>query len=269
MTQKNQNPNVNMFKDENASKPEKGSFSNKNLATMAGIAILTVAVSSGLFSSEKGDNKPAPKTEMSTTLINYPVETTAEKPKLSDESMLTVEKLEIDASVLSDPAETLKTFINKRMTDWINAGATAANAKEAIKSGDVEGYVAEKAAQYDQVFIEALLTDDWQSNPETVEWVNKMSLTHQNTLLNYIQTSADGNSTNKEPYEKWNQVSEYSIVSRGKTDDKIVLFSTEQSYDNSTKNSVKDKTEPKESKTIASYSTVDGKVKISNIIHHR
>jgi len=188
------------------------------------------------------------------------------------EAMPTVESLEIDGSLLSDPEALMKLWINKRTTDWFNAGATPENAQAALDSQNIPTYAAKIAEGYDKTFIDALLIKDWELNPVIVEWVNNMKLIHEQTLTLYFYTSFPNiNPDDKAPYMRGSEYTQINSLIDNK-DSSITIKTTEHDYDNADLNRVGEKLTGgvkvlgEESKPTRSFIIVDGKIKLSNCV---
>ena len=137
----------------------------KRLVPALGLAVLLAVTLA--FSSCNADTA-----EVAT--IGTPIPTqTAETASPTAEILLTVDSLEIDASLLSDPNQLASRFNNELITEWFNAGATPENAKASVaptNSYNLSEYATKIAAEYDEIFIEALLIPDWQSNSSLVSY---------------------------------------------------------------------------------------------------
>ena len=158
------------------------------------VSMLVVVIASGIaaekyFNRDKADNEatntpPQQEQQLAASAINETVvessnnNTSAEQVSTpeSNEVLPSVESLEIDASLMSNPEELEKAFIS-RYTGWYNSGATKENAEAAISS--TEGplaYTAKVAAPYDERFIDALFIENWESVPSLVEFADRMKV---------------------------------------------------------------------------------------------
>jgi hypothetical protein len=185
------------------------------------------------------------------------------------EVLPTVESLEIDSSVLSDPDKLATAWMNA-LTNWDNAGATPENAQAAINSGDVNSYATQIATKFDDLFISAEIVDNWQSKPSLVGFINQVKLMHLATLESYCKTSFHYSPDDKTPFTygtKYSQVN--SFVKNN--DGSFTLVITESDYNNSDQNrAVKLNSgipfTTTEYTPTDTFVNVDGKVKLSDMI---
>jgi len=191
------------------------------------------------------------------------------------EAMPTVESLEIDDSLLSDPEALMETFVNGRTTEWFNAGSTLENARAAFEAGksgkSLETSAEEIAEKYDVLFIDALLVKDWKSNPVMAEWVNRMISVHKTTLKLYFLTSfPDVTPEDKTPYMRGSKFTQINSSAVNK-DGSVTISSTEHDYDNADLNRVGEeltngtKVKGERINSTSTFIEVDGKVKLSNL----
>jgi len=155
---------------------------------MVAIIVFT-GIAARIYSDRNKSENEAPNTPpRQEQQIAAPTSETASKPSNNgtsteqvnnletNETLPTVESLEIDASLMSNPEELEKAFIS-RYTGWYNSGATKENAEAAISS--TEGplaYTAKVAAPYDERFIDALFIENWESVPSLVEFADRMKV---------------------------------------------------------------------------------------------
>lgn len=261
---------------------------------LAGLAIATAFVGQGI-GIFLGINYTVENIERNSRLANSPNnDTTQSEPMVSEtnqssltiaetttdgemtnasEILPTVESLEIDGSLLSDPEALMEVFVTQRITEWYNAGATPENARAAFASHDsVEAYTKEVAEKYDILFIEALLAKNWESNPEITKWVNKMSSIHKTTLQLYFLTSFPNiNPEDITPYMRGTKVEKINSTANN-ADGSVVIVSTEYDYDNAELNRAGEKltngTKVGEGKAtpISTFIEVDGKIKLSDFV---
>ena len=232
----------------------------KNLLVMVGVAMVVIAVLAiaiGASISKKTNptnnslafvgNKPTAGETLPTTIETKPsvviaetsAQTTAQttETEAKSEGIPTVESLQIDASELSNPDALVKKWI-ALTTDWYNAGATPENAHTAIHTTNITvlDYATKLAAEYDKVYIEALLGKDWQTNPEFVNRIGKLTTIHRENLTLYFRTY-DSMPIDKEAYRReLNYVKTVSTVNNG--DGSVTVTTIEHGSDNSEYNRV-------------------------------
>jgi len=214
----------------------------------------------------------APADPYQTPQATGEVATTNATEKGAIETMPTVESLEMDASLLSDPEALIETFENQRFTEWFNAGATPENAQVALNSGNIPAYAAEIAPEYDEIFIKALLIKDWQSNPALVELVNKMTVTHQQTLALYFYTFPNpDDQEDKEAYMRGTKVTKM-VSSTNNYNGSVSITYVGHDYDNADLNRVGEKltggvkVAGEEGEPTITFAVESGKARVSDII---
>jgi len=252
---------------------KKVSLKNKMIAAIAAFALLGggVAISIGASNSQSPPVAEAPADPTEAPVEEAPV--TPETPVSPEtDAPLTVEDLQINAELLSDPEALNTIFVNERITAWYHEGATPENAQAANDSSDsLMEYAAKIAAESDQVFIDALLADDWESNPVLVSWVDGMKEAHIQSLALYFATSfPEITPENIEPYrdEVFNISLESSTVN---PDGSVRIVGIDSSTDNRDKNIIGEN--PNYQITVGdkfavsrTFAIVDGTVKLVNIV---
>lgn len=164
----------------------------KFVLTILGIAVIGGGVAWGV--KEAGKNKetvgtPAQQEQtLGGTVINS-TESNAEAPAETIEAIPEVEG--IDASLINNPEELVKTISDKLLTEWSNAGATPNNRKVARsqQSGTFESFAAKEGAKYDQAYIDKLMAKDWESNAFNKKFVENTISIHNYTLASYYRNS--------------------------------------------------------------------------------
>jgi len=185
---------------------------------------------------------------------------------------LTVESVSISAEALSDPDAFMETYLENRITAWFNAGATPENARLAMEQGLSPQFAQQVAAEYDQIFIDALLVEGWESNPRLASWVDRMKEIHWETLQLYFATS-DPSITPEdiEPYARYSNL-ETIISFTTNPDGSINIQNSEHDSDNADKNSIGERpgAEPVAGETDTPTRTFvidgNGKIKLSDLI---
>lgn len=199
----------------------------------------------------------------------------------SSELIPSVEDIEIDSSLIKNPEEFAKVWIEEAVTNWFNAGSTPENAKKAFESYSIPmlDFANTLAAEYDDVYTEALLVEGWESNPNIVEWVDKMKKIHAQTLYLYFITSfKDLQPEDKSPYVRSSKFLELKSWNSVDNETFSAIFGT-LDCDNSEKNRVGEsltgnqEAVQKENATpiyaTREFVIVDDKIKLSNIILDR
>jgi|GEM_PF-7078428 hypothetical protein len=187
------------------------------------------------------------------------------------ETLPTVESLELDPSLLSDPEKLAENWAEKN-DEWVNGGATVENAQawDADNSSkSANDYAAQIASKYDDVFIKALLVKDWQSNGTLKNYVSDYKNGHLDVLESYLKTSGHYYPQDKEPYTrqtKYDKLISYNKNSDGSYDLRII----ESLQDNSDKNRFLTLSEGAALVTTPfdvtfKFIVEDGKVKLSDI----
>lgn len=236
--------------------------------------ILAGIITGTIFANSKGKGQPiatvvpTPTEQSSSSTQPASSETT---PTIYPELMPTVESLEIDASLLSDPEMLAKTCLDDCITAWFNAGATIENAEVALASKEgIHEYSKKVALEYDKIFIDAFLIEGWESNAALVKLVDNMKFLHQTTLeLNYLTSFRDINSKDKVPYmrgTKCTEIKSFHIIK----DKSTTLTASEYNYDNADDNRAESLTGGKRiSQEIVTptriFTNVGGKIKLSDI----
>lgn len=254
--------------------PEKKRFTKnqKIIATIAGIAIATslLAFANSCNNKNLDQNRPVATAPIGPSEI--PTKE-AQTPIGTPETLPTAKSLEMDASLLSNPELLATTFINDLSTEWFNAGASLENAQAAFDLGSISIYAKKIASEYDKIFIEALLIKGWESNPQLVEWVRRVTEGHYNNLMVYYATSSviSEDPANEVPYMRGSKLDK--IDSFNYPNNKSVIISTtEHDYDNADKNRVEDISNgfKVDSDSIVhparTFTIINNKIKLSNII---
>jgi hypothetical protein len=226
---------------DNPEKPEINKQSNKNrvIAAISGLA-LTLCIGLGI-----GSNLNKQPKQINTTTPSNTSQDVSEKQSSIDTSSVdsvetekppTAESLELNINLANDPNLLMQAFIDKTSSEWLQAGATLENAKKALKSGKtISEYAEEVALEYDYIFIDAILINDWKSNTSLVEYVQRMKSQHKMTLEAYFMTSfPDINPADKEPFKQWFKYGEVKYFT--KTDKDIKVGFTSTLYANPEKN---------------------------------
>jgi|GEM_PF-4240323 len=118
----------------------------------------------------------------------------------SAETLPTVDSLELNADLLSDPTK-LGAAYAESISNWYNAGGTIDNAKAAIDIGNTHTYGQEIAAKYDPIYEQALFVNDWESRPDLREAIQRATALHASVLeLNFDTSSPNINPQDQEPY---------------------------------------------------------------------
>jgi|GEM_PF-807175 len=158
----------------------------------------------------------------------------------SVEKIPTVEELEMDPSLLDDPDEFIKNYTESTMTSWINAGATPENAKLAsenwYKGISKEDTAKQIADEYDDIYINALLSKEWQSSSNMREYVDIIKKIHSETIYVYLLTSNvnGGSPEDEQPYRM--EIKLTKTIHKQYKDKSVTFTNTQHYVDNSDKN---------------------------------
>ena len=264
---------------ETAPTPEKKGFiENKRLiAIMSGIALLVVI---GGYTANKIFNKNQPvatEIETPTTPVDTPqvvIEAVPAVEKSADtvaETIPTVESLEIDASLMSNPEELIKELMEDRFVQWYNAGNTQENVDVAYASHDeIADSAAKMANEYDENYISALLVPDWQSKAPLIEFVEKGIIELRTVLSLFLLTSSGVVSEDKKPYERGYVVDEITSSNFDKSKKTMTITIIGHSYDNEADNrageDLSENIDTRQMNPTLEITEINGKAKISNII---
>jgi len=231
----------------------------KTIGIVSGIALLAAGIANPVINhfnqAEKSPEPPENPTEITETQSTYETadNNSNEVADATSEILPTVENIEIDASLLSNPEELTRIYVDERTTSWFNAGATIKNAKEAYESRNIDKYATKIAAEYDLIFEEALLTEDWKSNPEIAEWVTIMEKVHLSTLYFYYLTyNIENDPLDKVGYARGSKLNEIIQPCINNSDGSVSVTSTENDYDNQEENRV--------GESLSNNKSVDGNV---------
>lgn len=270
--------------DEEKNEKKKTGRTRRALCIAVGVTVLTaIAITgSGCGNNDNADalahdsttTPEAPANPDTTDDTFVETSTTSDSENGSAEGIPTVESLELDASLLEYPEALMKKFMEGLHNGWTNAGATPENARAAMDSSlSLADYAALIAAEYDKVYIDALLIEGWEANPTLAKWVNKSMIPiHAKTLALYFITSfPDSHPLDKEPYERTTEIRK--IISATRQDDgSLEIVNIEYDRDNSDMNRVgEDLTDGKtidgnDIQPTWTFVDEDGKVKISDLI---
>jgi len=131
------------------------------------------------------------------------------------EKVPTVEELEVDASLMSDPAAVVDKILVQGYNKWINSGGTMNNRKDWKDSSNMTAleYATSIAPGYDKVFEDAFFVDSWEdtSNPLYIPLHNMSKINrknHINTLTFSLLTLSEDNS-----YRRMTELTNMKVVS--------------------------------------------------------
>jgi hypothetical protein len=248
----------------NKKKSRKGLIAG--LASTAAGALIVGGVAYGINSANQ-----APGQIDETEQIDDPVTSPEDNEGQTPEVIPTVESLSISAEELSNPDAFMETYLEERITAWFNSGATPENAQRAAEMGFSAEFAQQIAAETDQIFIDALLVDNWESNPRLVNWVNTMKEIHWETLQLYYATSyPDLTPEDKVAYARFSNFD--SMISfTMNPDGSVVEQNNEHNSDNADQNSIGEKegaqgVDGNNDTPTRTFVVVDGKVKLSDIV---
>ena len=215
---------------------EKKRFTKKQkiIAALSGVALLA-GIGGGIAASVANQNQPVAEAPAD------PSEAPAEPEAPSTpEVPPTAESIEIDGALISDPEALVQEFIANAKTEWSNAGGTMQNAESAYDDDatSVAEYMFEVAAEYDEPYIDALLVDDWESNPRLVEYVERVKTIHKVTVALYAKTiHPELIPEDIEPYKRTSTVKSIdSFITN--PDGSVTMLVSTHDFDNSDKNRV-------------------------------
>ena len=226
--------------------PENKRINKKLTAAISGIVLTTMLLSGCSSETSKATSPNQPIATSATDQAN-PNKSTTQTPAQvevsntsSPEKLPTIESLEMNASLLSDPKLLIETAVDRSGTQWFNAGATPENAQIAMKyKGGIPAYAEKIAAEYDELFISALLVDNWESNPILVKWVDNVILIHKQTLALYFYTSfPDIEPKDKEPYMRGTKIKKIVSINNAPDGSYVSVTEDEYDYDNADLNRV-------------------------------
>jgi hypothetical protein len=263
-----QNTDENLLFDEKPEKNKKGLSRGQKI--LAGLAIFLVLGTGGGMAANMALNEHPVAAISSSEKSSLPSQTSSSEVSSSVAEVLpTVESLEIDPSVLSDPNTLAKTWINERITAWVNSGATINNMVAALSSGNTKKYSEKIASEYDKVFADALLVNGWESNPTLKKWFDNIALQHQQTLNLYFNTSLPNvHPEDIEPYKLTDDYAKVNSLVKTQNGD-YVLSETDHTYDNADKNRTLILTGGERVDVYGTgsitFTIVDGKVRMSNL----
>lgn len=230
---------------------------------------LVAATAAGVFGGAKalgGDNDTEPRQEPSASAPANPGETgnTGEtetgEPAAYDFGIPAAE-------YQSDP-QALGNKFYERFNEFLAAGATEeeAHADDRYKMGDIEysGHISE---EINQAFIDDLLVDGWENNPELTSWVNSMleigRITRHGRLVSYPVGTEE-----EVPY-----VRQIVVDSVDGTTDPLVTNIRWHGYDNRFENNVEEVLTGEDPNTKTGGDTItwveeDGTMKIADIAYY-
>lgn len=185
--------------------------------------------------------------EIATPVATTPEATTTTSPEVAFEE----NGIAINAELMKNPEELMKTFIDGRLTDWENAGATPENAKIFMDNllnpannkvpGDtlMLDHITKLANETDPKYINSLLVDNWESNPALVEFVQKSKDAHL-AILNYnlITSFNDIDPKDVEPYKKSTKLDKITDSYLSDDGNTLIITAYVSLSDNSDKNRV-------------------------------
>jgi hypothetical protein len=202
-----------------------------HMPLLAGVVTTALLVGGGIFGYNKatGSDKSGTAENPAPTPDTTATATTGEKPAETESYALSYEKYK------SDPVALVKAYYEKSNA-WTNAGLTPelANAEERY-SMTAREYASQLAAGPDQAYISETLIPEWESNPRILKSINQGLEMHLDNLEIALITSNPENG-DIEPYKRYQNVIEDSIVVESATDTEVVITSRWQGSDNSDKN---------------------------------
>jgi hypothetical protein len=243
----------------------------------AGVALSLVATMSSCENLKAGatDTSLPPTTEApnqpETTTTEFEIVTTTTEQ--GEQLPITVENLELDASLMDDPQALIETFINDRITQWYSAGSTPETFEASLRvPGEWIDIAPEFTAQSDPIFIEALLIENWRDVPSIVEFVDQMEKVHVYNLAYYLATY--DTTEDAVPYMRSSEVTAL-IDSTRNSDGSLSVKAGISDSDNSDQNRVGEELtggkppipeDKNYGEPVFTFVTENGKIKISNII---
>lgn len=149
-----------------------------------------------------------------------------------------LDQLTISADVLNNQDELATQFIEERVTEWINHGATPENVVLAYDfDGGIRAFAEQLAAQSDQAFIDSLVISGWENTP-LKSWVDKIKQEHVEALVLYFSTARpDLETFDIVPFtmrDNYTSIESYAVNADGS----VTLQTIEHSEDNSEQNTV-------------------------------
>lgn len=165
----------------------------KFVLSILGIAVIGGGVAWGM--KEAGKNKEAINTpaQQEQTLGGNSINSTEKNTEAPTETIETIPEVEgIDASLINNPEELVKTLSDKMLTEWSSAGATPENNKKAhtSSSGTYESLAAIASAKYDQAYIDKLMAKDWESNAFNKKFVDNIISIHSYNVASYYRNNS-------------------------------------------------------------------------------
>lgn len=243
--------------------PNKKTHRGRNGLLMGGTAVATALTTVLVVGGINNSVNRAPDQDDETEQIDDPITTPEVAP--------TVESISISAEALSDPDAFMETYLEERITAWFNSGATPENAQISREEGFSHTFAQQVAAETDQIFIDALLVEDWQSNPRLSDWVARMKEIHWETLQLYFATSFPELTPEDEvPYARFsNYVT--MVTYTVNPDGSVTEQNSEYNSDNADQNSIGELpgAQPVEGNVYTptrTFVTVNGTVKLSDNI---
>jgi len=221
------------------------------LVATGGIVMAEKFINNDKTDNEAINTPPQQEQQVETPgAVNTMPETKSEIQIIAEikETIPTAESLELDESLKTDPEKLAIAIEEGMMTDWINAGATPENARKwlgAKNKAEREAIFDAIVKSYDDIYIDALFTEDWQSYKYLADEIESIKRTHDITLGLYFATALSDENTpyNKEPYRRGIKVTEMRIFSQdyflvGENNIASGFTVTRHEYDNAENNRV-------------------------------
>ena len=178
-------------------KTEKGMVTLKTALYTAGVFLAFGAVYFGINNKFKSSNHPesTPVEQLATKTTPESITPTETAASSAIEKLPEYKDLEIDASLMKDPTALMLAidgdgsdkYDNGLITKWMNAGTVPLGEKS--PDSETLSHRLKEASKFDDVYIKALMVDEWESNPNLVDWVNKIKSIHENVVTFNLATS--------------------------------------------------------------------------------
>jgi hypothetical protein len=192
-----------------------------------------------MVGSEKAPSaeNPARNPDRTVSAPATPGEATADTPTGSEIESPKGGPVALSAERYKDGAS-LVTAWNTQNNEWTMSNATKETKENEDLSISREKYVAQINEPVDDAYINALLVQNWQENPNLVEFVEARVRNHYNTVFINLATTDSDRPEDIEPYEAGRKVISSDTISE--SNEEIVAAINYERWDNSDKNGAND-----------------------------
>lgn len=207
-------------------------------------AIALLAAGAGIFGATRGGEEPAPGSERepSVSSTQNPGETSVSDPETAETPETGVAEYGFStAEYIDNPEQLMLDFVAQENT-LNNSGYSPELHKDPrrFEAADDMAFASEIAAEHDAAFAVNVLPEDWGAYPSLVEYFDRTTYIHADTLATAIKTTPGENYENEEQYQRFVDIVPGSVTAEATPEGNIVGSYDYTERDNRDKNVAED-----------------------------